>query len=624
MMPLIERTGKITGKSYGENRVSFRVIADHARALAFAIAAGVMPSNEGRGYVIRRILRRAARHGRLLGLERAFLFSLVDDVAALMADQYPELTARKDHVKVIVRGEEERFQETLTSGLALFEEISSGIRARGEKVFPGEKAFVLYDTYGFPIDLTMVMAEERGMDVDMEGFERSLDLQRERARGARSVKDAGGERALPESQFVGYTDLSAPVRVSYIEKEGEEVVEAPPGSRVQVVVDPSPFYGESGGQLGDSGALTAEGLAVEVESAKKAGPRTTLLEARVTEGMLRKGQEVTASVHEEKRRARARAHTATHLLHAALRSVVGTHVQQAGSLVDMDRLRFDFSHYEPLTREELKAIEEMVNGWILEDIEAEWVYTGLEEAKEMGALAFFGEKYGEIVRVVRVGEISLELCGGTHVLSTGEIGAFHLISEGSVALGVRRVEAVTGRAVSARLGELETLVSGLAGVLKVGEAEVPKRVASLLEENKDLRKELKAALRETALRDVAAEFDGATREVDGVRIFAKKVDVRDMESLREVADHLRERIGSGVIVLAAEGEGGALFVAAVSDDLVRGRGLSAGDIVKKVSAIAGGSGGGKPRMAQAGGRDIGKIGEALSRAAEIVGESLRK
>jgi alanyl-tRNA synthetase len=624
MMPLIEKTEKISGKSYDANRVSFRVIADHARSLTFAIADGVMPSNEGRGYVVRRILRRAARHGRLLGLERAFLFGLVDDVMAAMQDQYPELLARKDHVKVIVRGEEERFQETLTSGLDLFEEIAAGLKAEAERVIPGEKAFILYDTYGFPIDLTMVMAEERGMGVDLDGYEKALDLQRERGRGARPVQDAIGGLTLPESQFIGYSDLTAPARVAYIGKDGVEVEEAVAGNMVQVVVNPSPFYGEAGGQIGDSGTLTADGVSAEVELAKKVGVQTTILETRVTEGMLRRGQEVVASVHGEKRRARARAHTATHLLHVALRDLVGSHVQQAGSFVDLDRLRFDFSHYEPLGRDQLTAIEEVVNDWIRQDIEVEWVYTGLEEAKGMGALAFFGEKYTEIVRVVRVGEISLELCGGTHVSSTGEIGAFHLVSEGSVALGVRRVEAVTGKAVSERIRDLERLASQLGDVLKVGEAEVAKKVASLLEENRDLRKELRAALREAALKDAASALSEATIEVGGVKVFARKVGVRDMESLREIADHLRGKMGSGVVVLAAEDEGEAIFVVTVTDDLAQKRGLSAGDIVKKVSAIAGGSGGGRPRIAQAGGRHVEKIEEALSRAAQIVGEFLKK
>lgn len=619
MMPLILNAEKISGRSYEEKRMSFRVIADHARALTFAIADGVMPSNEGRGYVVRRILRRAARHGRLLGLERAFLFSLVDDVVAMMGAQYPELLSRKDHVKVIVQGEEERFQETLTLGLDLFEDISADLQARGQKIMPGEKAFILYDTYGFPIDLTMVMAEERGLGVDLAGFEKSLDLQRGRARGARPVQEAIGGFSLPESQFVGYSDLSAPAQVIYIGRDGEALEEAAAGARVQVVVNPSPFYGEAGGQLGDTGTLSGLGVSAVVEAVKKMGPNTTLLDALVREGTLKRGQEVIASVHEETRRARARAHTATHLLHAALRELVGGHVQQAGSLVDMDRLRFDFSHYEALGREELSAIEDLVNEWIRRDIEVDWIYTGRDEAKGMGALAFFGEKYGEVVRVVRVGEISLELCGGTHVSSTGEIGTFHLISEGSVALGVRRVEAITGKAVSERMRDLEAFASELGQVLKVGESEVPRKVASLLEENKDLKKQLRATLKEAALREAISDFDEATREVLGVKVFARQVGVRDMESLREIADRLRARLGSGVLVLAAEDEGGAIFVATVSDDLVEKRGLSAGDIVKEVSAIAGGSGGGRPRIAQAGGRHVEKIGEALSKAAEIVG-----
>ncbi|MFQ6103851.1 MAG: alanine--tRNA ligase [Candidatus Glassbacteria bacterium] len=623
IMPLIEKMESLCGKSYDQNKTSFRVIADHSRAITFALADGVMPSNEGRGYVIRRILRRAARHGRILGLEEAFLYTLVDGVVEAMGDQYSELAGRRDQVMKIIQAEEERFQETLTLGLTLFEEISEKVAKTGKHVIPGEKAFVLYDTYGFPLDLTMVMAEEKGMSVDVEGFQESLDRQRRKARGARAMQDVSETASLPRTEFVGYQDLTIPSRVKHIEVDGVEVDEAGAGTDLLLVIDPTPFYGEAGGQVGDSGVLRSEELAVSIETAHRKGTDTIVLKGRVKEGILRKGEKVFAEVNVQRRFALERAHTATHLLHAALRETVGTHIQQSGSLVAPDRLRFDFTHYETLNRDILGRVEERVNGWIRESMDVKWIYTGLEEARGMGALAFFGEKYGDVVRVVRVDEISLELCGGTHVSSTGEIGAFHILSEGSVALGVRRIEALTGKAVLEQINSLSQLVEDVAGILKVGEGELMKKVTLLLEENKNLRRELKNAKKEAAYRDFS-ELESVVPEINGIKVVTRKIDVPDIESLREVADFIRSRIDSGVIVLASESRGKAIFVATVTDDLVERGGMSAGDIVKRVSEIAGGSGGGKPRMAQAGGKYVEKIGEALSAVSGIVEQYLRK
>ena len=623
MKPVIESTEKLCGRSYEENSVSFRVIADHSRALTFALTDGVMPSNEGRGYVLRRILRRAARHGRLLGMEEAFLHTLVDDVVEVMKDQYGELLERKDHVKTIVKAEEDRFQETLTLGINLFDAVSRDLSSKSENIIPGEKVFELYDTFGFPLDLTMVMAEEKGLEVDREGFDRFLDEQRRKGREARIVQEVSDGAELPLSEFVGYLDLDADSKVRFLEVDGKVVDTAGKGAGVLTVIDPAPFYGEAGGQLGDSGSLEGEGLEVEIENAHKTAAGAIVLKGKVLEGTLAVGDRVQARVDPKKRSALERAHTATHLLHAALRDLVGGHVQQSGSLVAPDRLRFDFTHYDALSRETISSIEETVNIWIRQNQGVDWVYTGLDEAKGMGALAFFGEKYGDVVRAVTINEISLELCGGTHVSSTGEIGSFHIFSEGSIALGVRRIEAVTGRGVLDQVNRLSRIVGDVAELLKTGKGEITKKVTSLLEENKSLKRDLKNTQKEAALRDVLGVTDDVA-EVDGVKVLTRKVEVPDMESLREVADQLRQKIGSGVVVLAADSDGKAVFVVAVTDDLVEDRGISAGVIIKKVSGIAGGGGGGKPRMAQAGGKHAEKIEEALSAASGIVRQLLGK
>jgi alanyl-tRNA synthetase len=547
----------------------------------------------------------------------------VDEVIEAMSGQYTELLERQDQVRTIVKAEEERFLETLSLGLNLFESVSNELSSRGEKVIPGEKAFVLYDTYGFPKDLTKVMAEEKGMEVDEAGFQKCLDEQREKSRVDGAEHSVVESAAIPTSKFVGYQETSIRTRIKYLGVDENEVGEAAAGSKVLLVIDPNPFYGEAGGQLGDSGRLTAEGTTVAVSNAIRVGTDKVILRCTVEEGLIRKGDSVRADVHTARRFSMQRAHTATHLLHAVLRETIGGHVQQQGSLVAPDRLRFDFTHYDALSKDILVSIEEGVNEWIRQSFKVDWAYTGLDEARDMGALAFFEEKYGNVVRIVKVDEISLELCGGTHVSSTGEIGAFHILSEGSIALGVRRIEAVTGEAVLKQIHSLEQLVEELGDVLKVGEGEISKKVIVLLDENKNLRRELKCALKETALRDVSRITEDML-EVEGVGILTRKVAVSDMESLREVADHFRSKIESGVVVLAAESEGKAIFVATVTDDLVADRGISAGDIVKKVSGIAGGSGGGKPRMAQAGGKDVQKIEEALSAAPGIVEQLLRE
>ena len=613
--PLIDRIAELTGKEYsGEYRVPMQVIADHVRSLSFTMADGAMPSNEGRGYVLRRILRRAARYARQLDQHDPVIHQLVGTLGETVGHVFPEVAARKDHIAGVIRSEEESFGKTLDRGLDIFARFA----AKGQ--ITGGDAFQLYDTYGFPLDLTELMAREQGIPlVEREEFDRELAAQRQRARQATRAQFSATEGVgdiLEEghSLFVGYDELEIDAQVVHAEG-GED-------SQVWLVLDRTPFYAEAGGQVGDRGRIEGNDFAVEVEDVKKARGGI------VHRGRLVEGEPqaltgaVDARVDRQARMDAERNHTATHLLHESLRRTLGDHVGQMGSLVAPDRLRFDFSHFAAVEPEQLREIEERVNEQIRADLEVSAFQEELEKAKAMGAQALFGEKYDDRVRVVCIGDFSLELCGGTHVRSTGEIGAFDLLSESGIAAGVRRSEALTGEGAERAVRQRRQVLADLSSRLNVAPEELADKIEALFGRNRQLERSLDELRRRVAALETSDLSNGA-REVAGVRVVARRTEAEDVPSLRAMADGLRESLGSGVGVLGADIGGKVSFIAVVTDDLIKGRGLKAGDIVRGVAQLAGGSGGGKPHLAQAGGRDPGKLDEALEQVAGIVEQQLK-
>jgi alanyl-tRNA synthetase len=599
---------------------SLRVIADHIRSTAFLIADGVTPGNEGRGYVLRRIMRRAIRHGYRLGQSAPFFHRLVAPLAAEMGAAYPELVAAQGQVERVIRMEEERFAETLIHGMGLLEEAIARLGA--SRVIPGETVFKLYDTYGFPTDLTADVARERGLGLDMEGFERAMGRQRSQARAASRF---GMEQGLAldlqgETEFCGYDFLVERATVVALYREGVSRDTLDEGDEGLVILDLSPFYGESGGQVGDRGWLTAESGRFEVADTQRQGAGILCHLGRVTQGQLSVGDTVEAAVDGERRRATALNHSATHLLHAALRRILGPHVQQKGSLVGPDRLRFDFAHFEPVSREQLLAIERLVNEEIRENHLVETRIMSLQDAKGSGALALFGEKYGDQVRVLRMGDFSTELCGGTHVKAVGDIGLFKIVSEGGIAAGVRRIEAMTGAGALDWVEADEDRVLRLAGLLKGGRDDLDDRVAGLLERSRGLERELdqlKTRLASNAGKDLVSQ----ARDIGGIKVLAARLDGVDPKALRETLDQLKDKLGSGVVVLAAESDGKVSLAAGVTKDLTDR--LKAGDLIREVAAQVGGKGGGRPDMAQAGGSDPAGIPAALELVPRWVQERIQ-
>jgi alanyl-tRNA synthetase len=618
--PIVRAVEELSGRTYdpGEAGLPFRVIVDHARACFFLVADGVLPSNEGRGYVLRRILRRAARFGRRLGLDRPFLWRLRPAVVRAMGGAYPELEERAEALDGVVRGEEERFAETLDAGLQLLERAVAEVRAAGGRRLPGETAFRLYDTYGFPLDLTCDVAEEHGLGVDTAGFERLLAEQRSRARADRRARaKAYGEglavEDLPATDFVGYQTLAAEGRVLALVAGGQGRQVLREGEEAVVVLDRTPFYAEGGGQVGDRGLLRAAGGVVAVEDTRRIGRDVIAHFGRVQQGEIRVGEGVRAEVDPVRRADAARNHTATHLLHRALREVLGPGTHQAGSLVAPDRLRFDFTADRPLGPERLRQVEDLVNAQVLTPTPVEWFVTGLDEARRMGAMALFGEKYGERVRVVRIGDWSLELCGGTHVANTAEVGLFHVLGESGIGSGVRRVEAVTGRGVLALLRAGQQELARAAEVLRARPDEVAGRVQELAERLHEREREL-AALQRRQVQAEARRLAEAAVEVvarGGVfRVAAGTVPGVGVEELRLLADDLRARLGSAAVLLATTSGGRGVLLCALTPDLVQ-RGLHAGKVVAAAAAAAGGRGGGRPDLAHAGAQDVGRIPAAL-------------
>jgi alanyl-tRNA synthetase len=626
---IIRRAERLADKRYRANEkddVSLRVIADHARAMTFLVAEGILPSNEGRGYVLRRLLRRAARHGKLLGVDRPFLYEVVGSVVDAMGGPFPEIVEAHERIRETVQGEEERFAQTLDRGLTLLSSEIEAARRRRATTLSGEVAFRLYDTFGFPLDLTEDILAGEGLMVDKADFERAMAGQRERARGAQKFVDAGpsGEgpalklSAESPTRFVGDRDVAWESEVLALVADGAETrgpVRA--GARVDVIVAETPFYAESGGQVGDRGWITtAGGTRVEIEDTVKIAGGVVAHRGIVREGALAVGDRVSLAIDAARREASRLNHSATHLVHGVLRRRLGTHVKQAGSLVDPSKLRFDFNHHKPISPEDLRAIEDEVNAEIRANVAVTSEEMSYDDALKAGALAFFGDKYGDRVRVVRMGEFSTELCGGTHVQRTGDIGVFKLDGESGVAAGVRRIEAATGSGALDAIRRHETLLDEMAGLLKAGGSDAKAKLEKLVAHGRELERrvqELQAKLAGGASRDVMAD----ARQVNGVTVLATKVEGLDDRGLREMADQLRDRIKSGVIVLGAAQGDRAILLATVTKDLV-GR-YHAGNIIKHLAPLVGGGGGGRPDFAQAGGKDPTKLDAALAAAFELVG-----
>lgn len=625
-MPIIEHTSRIAGVQYKANEqmdVAFKVIADHIRTVVFAVGDGVLPSNEGRGYVIRRLLRRAVRYGKMLGIERPFMVELVKTVGDVMGAYYPDVVEKRDFIEKVIKNEEERFHETLTDGLAILSQMAEAAKKEGSTQINGADAFKLYDTYGFPFDLTEEYADEHGLTVDREGFDRAMEEQRERARAARqeseSMKVQGGPLAdlTEKSEFVGYSELHvADAQVVALIVEDQLVDTATAGQQAQVVLDRTPFYAESGGQVSDHGVLSAAGVKAVVTGVKKAPHGQHVMAVTIEEGTLTSGMTLEAAVDRAEREDLVKNHTATHLLHRALKDVLGEHVNQAGSLVEGERMRFDFTQLGSISPEDLVDIERRVNEQIWKGTPVVIEQKGIEEAKAMGAMALFGEKYGDVVRVVQVGTYSIELCGGCHVNNTSEIGLFKIVSESGIGSGVRRIEAVTGRhAYQYMEGQLEVLKQA-AALLKSNVNDVPKRVEAMFAREKELGREnesLKAKLSSIEAGGLADQV----REVAGVQVLAAEVNASDMEALRTTADELKSKLNQAIIVLGAVHDGKVSFVVSVPQELVK-QGFHAGKMIKEIATVAGGGGGGRPDMAQAGAKNVDKVGEALAMADQLI------
>jgi alanyl-tRNA synthetase len=616
--PLLARAQELSGVSLGsdpERDVSLRVVADHARAVTFLIGDGVLPSNEGRGYVLRRILRRAARHGVLLGLEKPFLYLVADRVVDVMADAYPELEERRLYVADRVRREEERFLETLGKGLALLEEEVRRVQEAGGTRLPGEVVFRLYDTFGFPVDLTGDILRSEGLAIDSAGFDSAMAVQRARGRAAWK---GSGESAVTEVhariaaavpvEFRGYEGLalSSPIRALLV--DGAPAESARAGERVEVVVEETPFYPESGGQVGDRGEIRTQTGRVRIDDTQKPVERLIVHRGMVVEGEVHLDQAADLEVDPARRAGAVRHHTGTHLLHAALREVLGPQAVQRGSLVAPERLRFDFTHDAPVSSQEIDRIEDLANAWIGENAPRREEQLPYAEAIAEGAIAMFGEKYGDRVRVISYGDFSKELCGGTHATATGEVGLLKVVSEGGVAAGVRRVEALTGRDALERWRSQERRLERAAELLRTPVGELETRVEKLLEERRALERELEE-LRARERRAASGDLLSRAREVGGVRVLATRVEGVDARELRSLVDELRERLGSGIVLLAAERDDAVTLALGVTPDLVTRH--KAGDLIREVAAVVGGRGGGRPDFAQAGGRDPGKIEAAF-------------
>ena len=627
VMNITNKVSEITHAHYGETAakdVSLRVITDHIRSSVFMICDGVLPSNEGRGYVLRRLLRRAARHGKLLGVNEPFLYEVCDTVIHENEGHYPELRERQDYITKVIRTEEENFAKTIDSGLKIFGDMLAGHKAKGESTFSGADAFKLYDTYGFPIDLTLEMVEEQGMKLDEAEFHNQMDEQRQRARKAREALGdlgwAGVEfgKDVPETQFVGYDHTAIDdAKVVALVVENEQAEELMPGVEAIVVLDKTPFYAEMGGQVADHGVISADGVTFQVTDVQKNKGGKYMHTGKLTQGVLKVGGTVSASIDVKRRKAVMRAHSATHLLDAVLHQVLGDHVHQAGSLVEPDKLRFDFTHFAALTAEELSQVSALVNEAVLEGYEVSTEVLTIEEAKQRGAIALFGEKYGDTVRVVDMGGgYSVEFCGGTHLDNTAKAGPFHIESEFSVASGVRRIEATTGRATLECMHSHCCTINAMAETLKAKPADLVSKAAQEIQEIRALRHAVEAFKAREAVGEAGRFLMGA-KSVGGLKIVTATLDDADADRLRKMGDFLRDKDQTVVAVLSAVREEKITFLAVCGKEAVA-KGIKAGDIIRSVTAVCGGKGGGRPDSAMGGGTDVLKLDDALASVDDFV------
>ena len=630
---IMKHVSRIAGVHYGEDPhkdVSLRVITDHIRSTTFMIGDGVMPSNEGRGYVLRRLLRRAARHGRLLGIHEPFLYQVCNTVIEENRSAYPELCEKKEFIQKLIRVEEESFEKTIDSGLALLDDMLKSVK---DNTLSGEDAFKLYDTYGFPVDLTKDILEEKGVSVDEERFNELMTEQRERARAAR--KKAGNDawkandgviQQLIANRFVGYETLRTETKVTAIIKDNDMADSVAEGEEAYVVLETVPFYAESGGQVGDVGTVTCEDASFAVRDTVKSAGGVIILVGAQTRGVLAVGDAVVASVDESSRHATMRNHTAAHLLQAALRRVLGTHVEQAGQLVDSRRLRFDFTHFSAMKPEELREVEALVNEWVLSSLPVDVREMPIDEARKLGAMALFGEKYGDIVRVVRAGDVSIEFCGGTHVTNTAELGLFHIVNESSVAAGVRRIEAVTGGNLLALLNEYHALMAQAADAMKAnGPEDIVRRATQLTAELKTAQHDLDNAKAKLASLKVEGLFSGA-KTVQGIQVVSAAFTGTGGDAVRAMCDRCKEMPRDDIVVVLAgmkEGAGTVSFGCYCAPGAVK-KGAHAGNIVREVAKICGGNGGGRPDMAMAGGKDLTKVDVAINAVDDILERLLQK
>ncbi|MCI8607816.1 MAG: alanine--tRNA ligase [Hungatella sp.] len=629
---LLDEVCTLAGIRYQEDEkkdVSLRIIADHVKSCTFMISDGIMPSNEGRGYVLRRLLRRAARHGRILGIDGKFLAGLSETVIALSKDGYPELEEKKVMILKVLTEEEDKFNKTINQGLAILSDMEQAMADRGETVLSGDDAFKLYDTYGFPLDLTVEILEEKNFQVDEEGFQAAMKEQRKKAQKARKTTNYMGAdvtvyQSIPAeitTRFVGYDRLSHDSVITVLTTEDEMTEALTDGQRGTVLVEETPFYGTMGGQQADVGTIFCETGSFQVEDTIHLQGGKVGHVGVMTAGMLKKGDKVTLSVCEKNRLNTGKNHSATHLLQKALRTVLGDHVEQAGSYVDGGRLRFDFTHFSAMTKDEIKKVEDLVNEKIREDLAVVTQEMSLDEAKKSGAMALFGEKYGDTVRVVKMGDFSVELCGGTHVSATGVITAFKILSETGIAAGVRRIEALTGEGLMAYYEDVERQLHDAAQAAKTTPGELSHRIETLLGEIKALNSEnekLKSKLANNAMGDVMSQVV----EINGVKVLATKVADVDMNGLRNLGDQMKEKMGDGVIVIASAQGGKVNLMATVTDEAQK-KGAHAGNLIKAIAGLVGGGGGGRPGMAQAGGKNPEGIDSALAKVAEVVREQIR-
>ena len=618
---------KIAGVQYKiseKTDVSIRVITDHIRSTTMMVCDGVLPSNEGRGYVLRRLLRRAARHGRLLGINKPFLFDVAMVVINESKAAYTELLEKAEYIKKVIKIEEERFETTVDQGIVILNDFILELKSKNEDVIPGEMVFKLHDTYGFPLDLTREIAEENGLCVDEEGFKKEMDAQKKKARDAHNSKDTSAwadsvfdklDKSL-KTTFVGYNETSNDAKILYIVKDGELAPAAQEGDQVTIILDKTAFYAESGGQVGDTGTITTKNGSVKIENCTKTADGKFLHTGVIESGLIENGVDVKVQIDLKRRMAISRNHTTTHLLHKALRKVLGDHVHQAGSLVEPNKLRFDFSHFSAMTPEELKTVENMTNEAILNSLVVDVKEMPIDEAKKLGAMALFGEKYGKTVRVVTVEDYSVEFCGGTHLKNTAQAGLVKVLGESGVAAGVRRLEALTGEAAIRYYAEKENTLNEVAQALKASPNDSLKKVEGLGQELRSAEKEIEQ-LRNKLVRGETDDILANAVEVKGIKVVITRFDTLDMEGLRNTGDMLKNKIESGVIVLASSYGDKVSFIVTATKD-VMAKGIHSGNIIKEVAKVAGGGGGGRPDMAQAGGKDLSKINEALKCAIPVI------